>query len=156
MTEKRMAAVESTAYLNLQAAINMARAQQGDLMRRLDVTGSKKYFRSGLGLLEKAVEEIAATVPDAQLEHFERQKLSLKMIVGIKAQMPRDSDAEHGRWLSFKELDIVATAIRQCCLTCTTDDPQQQKQCPFCRLLEVLPTNKPDEDARGCGYFTMW
>ena len=154
---KRMVSKEQQAFLNLQAAVNMARIQEADLSGRLAGVGrAKQCFRSGLGMLERCIMKINDSVPELQLEHFERQKVGLKMIVGIKAQLPRCPDAEFGRWLSFTELDVVATAIREACRTCTIDDPQEQRRCPFGKLLEVLPTNKPDEYAPGCGYFTIW
>lgn len=154
---KRLVSTEQMAFINLQAAVNMAKVQEEKLARRLDmIPGAKRYLRSGIGMLNKLVQEINATLPIEQLDHLDRQKGYTKFIVGVKAQLPRDPDSEFGRHLSFKELDVVATAIRECCRICTTDDPQQQKQCPFCKLLEVLPTDKPDENARGCGYFEMW
>lgn len=154
---KRLVSTEQMAFINLQAAVNMAKAQEEKLARRLDmIPGARRYLRSGIGMLNKLVQEINATLPFEQLDHLDRQKSYTKFIVGVKAQLPRDPDMEFGRHLSFKELDIVATAIRECCRICTIDDPQQQKQCPFCRLLEVLPTDKPDENAGGCGYFEMW
>ena len=154
---KRMVSREQQAFLNLQAAANMAKAQEDSLARRMEwVPGAKKYLRSGIGMINKAIGLLNESVPPEQLDHFERQKESLKMIVGIPAKLPRDSDAEFGRWLSFRELDVVATAIKECCRACTIDDPQEQKQCIFCKLLEVLPTDKPDENATGCGYFTIW
>ncbi len=78
------------------------------------------------------------------------------MTVGITAQQPRNRDSNFGRWLSFNDLDVVADAIRECCRVCVIEDPQQQKQCPYCKLLEKLPTDKPDEHATGCGYFAIW
>lgn len=154
---KRLVSSEQMAFINLQAAVNMAKVQEEKLARRIDmIPGAKRYLRSGIGMLNKLVHETNATLPIEQLDHLDRQKGYTKFTIGVKAQLPRDPDREFGRHLSFKELDIVATAIRECCRICTTDDPQQQKQCPFCKLLEVLPTDKPDENARGCGYFEMW
>lgn len=157
ITPKRMAYAEQQAYFKLRAAAKMAACQEEDLSRRMqNMPGAKKYLRSGVGMLNKLVSDLDSTIPPEQREHFSRQENSLRMIVGIKAQMPRDSDAEFGRWLSFHELDVVATAIRECCRACAIDDPQQQKQCKYARLLEVLPTDKPDENAPGCGYFAIW
>lgn len=154
---KRMAAKEQQAFLNMQAAIQMIKNQEPELERRISgISGAKRFLHSGTGMLDKLIKQLNDTLPPEQIDHFERQKETLKMIVGVKAQMPRDSDAEHGRWLSFHQLDVVATAIRECCLSCSITDPQQQKQCMFCKLLDVLPTDKPDENATGCGYFTIW
>ena len=154
---KRLVSAEQSAYQNLKAAAKMAALQEAALTRRMaGIPNARKYLRGGIGMLNKLIQEIDATMPEEQHEHLARQADTLRMIAGVKAQMPRDSDAEFGRWLSFKELNVVATAIRECCYACTTDDPQQQKQCIFCKLLEVLPTDKPDENAPGCGYFAIW
>lgn len=154
---KRMVAAEQAAYLNLLAAVNLAGKQEPGLAKRISATpGAKRCLHSGLGMLRRFFIDMDRTIPPEQLEHFEKQKQGLRMIVGIKAQMPRDADAEHGRFLSYKQLDVVATAIRECCRMCSVSDPQQQKQCPYAKLLDVLPTTKPDESAPGCGYFTIW
>lgn len=154
---KRMASDEQSAYLSLRAAINMANAQEETLSRRMEgIPGAKRYLHSGLGMLRKLVAGLDSTIPPEQYDHFERQIPTLKMIIGIKAQLPRNYDQECGRWLSFEQLDVVTTAIRECCLVCNITDPQDQKQCMYRKLLDVLPSDKPDEDARGCGYFTMW
>ena len=86
-----------------------------------------------------------------------RQLSGLYMSVGVKNVISgQNRDNEVGRLLTFNELDVVADAIRECCRTCSIDDPQQQKQCRYCKLLDTLPTDKPDEAARGCGYFAIW
>ena len=155
--KKRMVYQEQRAFINLQGAVNLAKAQEEDLSHRINsIPGAKRYLHSGIGMLNKVIELLNDTVPQEQQDHFRMQKATLKMIVGIKAQMPRDKNAEFGRWLSFNLLDIVADAIKECCCTCTIGDPQQQKQCKYARLLEVLPTDKPDENAPGCGYFAIW
>jgi hypothetical protein len=157
MSEKRMVAAEQAAYLNLLAAIHTAKKQEEALARRMSkLPNAKRCMHSGIGMLNRLMVDIDATIPAEQKAHFERQKQGLRMIVGIKAQMPRDPDAEHGRFLSFKQLDVVANAIRECCRVCDLTDAVQQAKCPYAKLLDELPTTKPDEDAPGCGYFTIW
>lgn len=154
---RRMAAKEQTAFLNMQAAIRMIKTQEPNLEHRISgIPGAKRFLHSSIGMLDKLISQLNDTLPQEQIDHFERQKETLKMIVGIKAQMPRDPDAEFGQWLSYKDLDVVTTAIRECCLTCNISNPQDQKKCMYAKLMEKLPTDKSDEAAVGCGYFTIW
>ena len=156
-TTKRMVSAEQKAYLDMLASISQLAFAEEGLARRIEsIPRGKSLLHGGRGMLVKLGNELANTLPPEQREHFRRQLPALRMIVGVKAQMPRAADGEHGRWLSFKQLDVVATAIRECCRTCTIDDPQQQKQCMYAKLLDVLPTDKPDENATGCGYFSIW
>ena len=154
---KRLVSSEQMAFINLQAAVQVIKKQKEKLSGRLKmIPGGKRFLHTGTGMLDRLIREINATMPKEQFDHMERQKGYTKFIVGTKAALPRDPDREFGRWLSFKELDVVATAVRQCCMVCGIDDPQQQRQCPFCKLMEVLPTDKSDENASGCGYFAIW
>ncbi|MBP3404738.1 MAG: hypothetical protein J6N18_01435 [Kiritimatiellae bacterium] len=154
---KRLVSAEQMAFLNLQAAVRVIGKQEDALGNRLAmVPGGKRYLHTGTGMLNRLIKEIEGTMPPEQLEHLNRQKAYTRFIISTKAVIPRCPDKEFGRWLSFKELDVVASAIRECCRTCTLDNPQDQKQCPYCKLLEVLPTDKSDENAPGCGYFSIW
>lgn len=54
------------------------------------------------------------------------------------------------------QLAVATKAIREQCALCTIEDPAQQAQCPYGKLLDVLPVDKIDEDARGCGWFHSW
>lgn len=124
------------------------------LLSSFDVRKVVEHDESGCGMDYKAVPVEA--IVNAPTIDAEPVRHGLRMIVGIKAQMPRDPDAEHGRFLSFHQLDVVANAIRECCRVCDLTDTAQQAKCPYAKLLDELPTTKPDEDAPGCGYFTIW
>ena len=142
MNEKRMVSAEQKAYIDLLGAISRLAYIEDGMGRRL------KSIPRAMFRLKGATSNLMSLSADILG--------GLRVITGISAQMPRDADGTFGRWLSFKDLDVVATAIRECCRTCTTEDPQEQKKCMFCKLLDILPTEKPDEGARGCGYFTIW
>lgn len=157
MTEKRMVSAEQKEFINLLGALSQLVFVEDGLGKRIaDIPRAKWRYKGALSQLARLSNDLTRSMPREQRDHFTRQLPHIRMIVGIKAQIPRDPDAEHGRFLSFKELDVVATAIRECCRTCAIEDPQQQKQCHFCKLLEVLPTDKPDESSNGCGYFSIW
>jgi hypothetical protein len=78
------------------------------------------------------------------------------IMTGIKAQMPRDPDATFGQFLNFHQLDVITKAIQEQCALCTIEDPAQQAKCPYAKLLDVLPVDRIDEDAKGCGWFHSW
>ena len=117
----------------------------------------KGYINSSIALLAKAANEMTRTLPDEQREHLRRQLIGLYMHVGVRDPIANQKrTGTGGRLMTFTELDVVTDAIRECCRVCTIDDPQQQRKCKYCKLLESLPTNKADEHAKGCGYFSVW
>lgn len=156
--EKRMVSTEQKALLELHAIIAQSAFVERALEKRIaGIKGAKGWLHSAQSLLTKLANELSGSAPEEQRKHLGRQLVGLYMHVGVRDKYAeKKRDATGGRLLSFNELDVVATAIRECCRTCTIDDPQQQKQCPYCKLLESLPTDKPDENARGCGFFAMW
>lgn len=155
--QKRMTANEQKGYIDLLGIISKMAFLEDNLGKRIRAVDKGNFrYKGAMSNLVRLSNDILRTAPLEQREHIRRQLPSIMMIVGTTAQLPRNYDAEYGRWLSFNDLDIVCTAIRECCRTCTLEDPQQQKQCPYKKLLDVLPTDKPDESARGCGYFTIW
>lgn len=158
MDKKRMVANEQKAFLELHAVIGQSGFVEEGLQRRINsIKGARGWMHSAQALLAKVANELTMTLPDEQREHLRRQLVGLYMHVGVQDKIANQKRAsEGGRFMTFKELDVVADALRECCRMCSIDDPQQQKQCQYCKLLESLPTNKPDEDARGCGFFTMW
>lgn len=154
---KRMTANEQKGYIDLLGIISKMAFLEDDLGKRISAVNRGNFrYKGSLSNLVRLSNDILRTAPPEQQEHIRRQLPAIRMIVGTTAQLPRNYDAEYGRWLSFNDLDIVAAAIRECCRTCNLDDPQQQKQCQYRKLLDTLPTMKPDESARGCGYFTIW
>lgn len=158
MDKKRMVANEQKAFLELHAVIGQSGFVEQGLEQRIgNIKGAKGWLHSAQALLTKVANELTFTLPDEQRDHLSRQLRGLYMHVGVQDKISNQKRASTGgRFMSFAEMDIVADALRECCRFCAIEDPQQQRQCKFCKLLESLPTNKPDEDARGCGFFTMW
>lgn len=157
MDVKRMVSAEQKEFINLLGIVAQLAFVEDGLGRRISsIPRGKWRYKGAMSNLARLVNDLTHSIPKDQQAHFRRQLPAIRMVVGVKAQLPRDYDSTYGRWLSFTELDVVATAIRECCRTCTISDPQEQKQCKFCKLLDALPTDKPDENSRGCGYFTIW
>ena len=154
---KRMVSAEQKEFINLLGVLSQLVFVQDGLERRMRTIPRAWWrYKGALANLARLANDLTRSMPKKQQDHFKRQLPAIKMIVGVRSQLPRNYDSAHGRWLSFEDLNVVATAIRNCCLTCSINDPQEQKQCPYCKLLEVLPTDKPDESSNGCGYFTIW
>lgn len=158
MNKKRMVYAEQKAFLELHAVISQMGFVIQGLERRIgSIKGVKGYINSAIALLTKAANEMTLTLPDEQRAHLRRQLIGLYMHVGIRDKFAEAKrNAKSGRLMSYEELDVVADAVRECCRFCNINDPQQQKQCKFCKLMDSLPVDKPDEDATGCGYFAMW
>ena len=158
MTEKRLVANEQKAALELHAIIGQINLSELNIAKRLDaIPRAHQRLRTARTLLTQIANEVVLTAPPEQRSHLSRQLPGLYMHIGVKDKIAQQKrDGEEGRLLSWRELDVVTSAIRECCRTCNITDPQQQKQCMYCKLLESLPTDKPDESATGCGYFTIW
>lgn len=158
MTEKRLVANEQKAALELHAIIGQINLSELNIAKRLDaIPRARQRLRTARTLLAQIAKEVVLTAPPEQRSHLLRQLPGLYMHIGVKDKIAQQKrDGEVGRLLSWRELDVVTSAIRECCRTCNITDPQQQKQCMYCKLLESLPTDKPDESATGCGYFTIW
>lgn len=154
---RRMDAGEQKEFINLMGIISqMAHLEDGIGRRIAAIPRGRFRLRGAMSSLVRLANDLTRSMPGEQREHMRRQLPAIRMIVGTTAQLPRSCDSTYGRWLSFKELDAVASAIRECCRTCAISDPARQRQCMYCRLLDSLPTDKPDEFATGCGYFTIW
>ena len=154
---KRMVSVEQKEFINMIGAMSQLAFAEDSLGKRMKTIPRAWWrYRGVLCNLGRLVNDLTRSMPKEQQDHIRKQMPAIKMIVGVDYQLPRYYDSTYGRWLSFEDLNVVATAIRNCCLTCSINDPQEQKQCPYCKLLEVLPTDKPDESSNGCGYFTIW
>lgn len=154
---RRMVSAEQKEMLNLLGIISqMAFLEDGIGQRISEMPKGKFRLKGALSNLVHLANDLTRSMPKEQRDHIKMQLPAIKMIIGPKSQLPRNYDSTYGRWLSFEQLDVVASAIRECCRTCSINDPQEQKQCAYCKLMDVLPVDKPDENARGCGYFTIW
>ena len=158
LPEKRMVSAEQRATLELHAIIAQMKFIEDGVGQRIKrIKGGMGLLHSSRGLLTRLANELVLSAPLEQQKHLGRQLVGLYMNIGVRDKIAQQKrDGEIGRLMTFNELDVVADAIRECCRMCTIDDPQEQKKCKYCRLMNVLPTNKPDENARGCGWFTAW
>ena len=158
MEKKRMVSSEQRGFLELHAVIGQSGLAEELIQKRLaQIPGAKGWLHSAQALMAKVANELTKTLPDEQRDHLCRQLHGLYMHVGVQDKIANQKrTGTGGRFMNYTELDTIADALRECCRFCTIEDVQQQRQCKFCKLMESLPTNKPDEDARGCGYFTMW
>lgn len=157
MTEKkRMVSNEQHEFINILGCVSQLALTDSIEKRIKSIPRGWFRYKGALTNLATLINDLTMSMPEKQMLHIKKQLPAIKMTVGVKAQMPRDHDAEYGRWLSFNDLNVVATAIRECCRTCAIEDPQEQKKCVYCKLLDVLPTDKPDENSNGCGYFYIW
>lgn len=156
MDAKRMVYVEQRDYLAICGVIIQLKHLEG-LERRLGKTKRGNFrLKGAIANLEALKQDLLASTTPEQREHFERQMPHLKIYIGIDAKLPTDKNASFGRMFNVNELNIVATAIRDCCQNCTCTDPQEQKKCIYYKLMQVLPQDIPDENSSGCGYFGMW
>lgn len=155
---KRMVSDEQSGLLELHAVISQMGISEKKLERRIASTpNASKRIHTCIRMLTNLVNSLALTAPVEQRAHLGRQLIGLYMHIGVKDKISMQRrDSEIGRLLTYTELDVVADAIRECCRTCTIEDPQQQKTCKYCKLLDALPIDKPDEASNGCGYFSMW
>ncbi len=158
LPEKRMVSAEQRSTLELHAVIRqLSYIEEGVGPRIKRIKGGMRLLHTAKGLLVRLANELALSAPKEQQEHMGRQLAGIYMHIGVRDKIGQQKrNGEIGRLMTFNELDVVADAIRECCRMCTIDDPQEQKKCKYCRLMNVLPTNKPDESARGCGWFTAW
>lgn len=154
---KRMVRDEQTKMLQLLGMIDLSESIMRGLSRRLEMvprgTARMKQVKS---LVAKLAFDVINTAPIEQRIHMRDQIPGIEIISGIKAQMPRDPEATFGQFLNFKQLAIATTAIQEQCALCTIEDPAQQAKCPYARLMDVLPVDKIDEEAKGCGWFHKW
>lgn len=154
---RRMVSGEQTKLLQLLGMIDLSQSVMDGLERRLKaVPRGMARMKQVKSLVAKLAFDVIGTAPIEQREHIINQMKGIEIISGIKAQMPRDLEATFGQFLSFHQLAIAAKAIREQCTLCTIEDPAQQAKCPYAKLLDVLPVDKIDEDARGCGWFHSW
>jgi hypothetical protein len=156
MDEKRMVAAEQRDYIALCGVITQLEHLEG-LERRMGMLPRSTFrLKGAISNLKSLKKSLLESTTQEQRDHFERQLPFIKIYVGIDAKIPTDPDSAFGRCLSLNELNVVATAIRECCKNCTVDDPQQQKKCIYRKLMNVLPCNFQDENSSGCGYYGMW
>lgn len=154
---RRMVSGEQTKLYQLLGMIDLSQSVMDGLERRLKaVPRGMARMKQVKSLVAKLGFDVIGTAPIEQRDHIINQMKGIEIISGIKAQMPRDPEATFGQFLNFHQLAVATKAIREQCALCTIEDPAQQAQCPYGKLLDVLPVDKIDEDARGCGWFHSW
>lgn len=154
---RRMVSGEQTKLVQLLGMIDLSQSVMDGLERRLKaVPRGMARMKQVKSLVAKLGFDVIGTAPIEQREHIINQMKGIEIISGIKAQMPRDPEATFGQFLNFHQLAVATKAIQEQCALCTIEDPAQQAKCPYGKLLDVLPVDKIDEDAKGCGWFYSW
>ena len=154
---KRAVKVEQIRTYELLAMIDISGTIQADMGRRLSmVPRGMARLKSARSIIAKLAFDVLGTIPIEQREHMVQQIEGLQTFVGIRAQLPTNPDSTFGYFLSRDNLEIVNKAIREQCMLCATEDPSEQAKCPYAKVLNVLPIDKQDEDAKGCGWFHTW
>ena len=154
---KRLVRDEQTQLFHLLSMIDLSQRIMDKIPGRLNsVPRGMARMKTVKSLVSKLSFDILNTAPIEQRDHITNQTKGLITVTGVKAQMPRDMASEYGVFLNFKQVEIVEKALREQCTLCTIEDPAEQAKCPYGKLLNVLPVNKADEKAKGCGWFHTW
>ena len=154
---KRMVSDEQTHLIQLLAMLDLSERVMETMERRLNaVPKGMSRLKTVKSLVAKLAFDIMNTAPMAQRAHIHNQMLGITTLTGVKAKMPRDLEREFGIFLNFRQLFVVEKALHEQCMLCATEDPAQQAKCPYAKLLDVLPVDRIDEDAGGCGWFNNW
>lgn len=154
---KRMVKDEQLALMQLLSMIDVSRIIMERLERRLQaIPRGIARIKTVRSLVSRLSLDILDTMPIEQREHMQNQVKGLTTITGVRSQLPRDYDATYGLFLNNDQLAIIGDALHEQCMLCTTEDPGKQAKCPYARVLNVLPMDKLDEGAPGCGWFNNW
>lgn len=153
MDQKRMNASEQSAHLEIIACVAALRRVSRNLTRLNDIKRGKFWLNGAITSLQNLSNALDATIPDGQHESLRRQIHNLRFHVGVTS-IANQYNADYGRWLSFNQLDIVGDALKNVCMMCTKNT-QEQRQCPYAKLMDSLPIDKPDDHSNGCGYFGL-
>lgn len=154
---KRMVKSEQIAMFQLLSMIDVTHRIMDNLERRLSGIprglANMKMIRS---LVSKLSLDVLDTIPIEQREHMVNQMKGLVTMTAVRNQLPINEGATFGLFLNNDQLSIVEDALREQCMLCTTEDHGEQAKCKYAKLMNVLPLNKMDENARGCGWFHGW
>jgi len=154
---KRMVRDEQTKMYQLLGMIELIQNVMDGLDRRLKmIPRGVARAHTAKSLITKLAFDVINTAPVEQRKYIRDQIVGIEIMTGIKATMPRDPEATFGQFLNFHQLSVVADAIQDQCVLCTIEDPAEQAKCKYRKLLDVLPVDKVDEDAKGCGWFHSW
>lgn len=154
---KRMVSDEQRHFIQLLAMTDLSDQVMETMGRRLNaVPRGMTRIKMVKSLVTKLSFDILNTAPVTQREHIINQVKGLTTITGAKAKLPMDMESEFGIFLNFRQMYIVEKAIYEQCELCATEDPAIQAKCPYKKLLDVLPVDKIDESAGGCGWFNNW
>ena len=102
-------------------------------------------------LAVKLLENVLATLPTNQLQSLRRNLPHVGVAVGIKRDRSQD---DYGRYMSLDELEILASASREKCLTCTKT-VMEQRQCALKKVLDTLPIEGIEDSEKGCPYMFL-
>lgn len=141
-------------HISIIACIRTLKDVEPRIAKRLDSVPKSRFFlRGAIKNLEKLSDGLDATVPDHQHEMLRRQLNTLCVSIGVK-NAGNSRDTTYGRWLSFKDLDLVGEVFKEHCMMCGKD-VQQQRTCPYAKLLDTLPIDEPNPNGAGCKWFTL-
>lgn len=153
----RMVRDEQTKMYQLLGMADLCDSVAEGLERRLKmVPRGTARMKQAKSLITKLAFDVINTAPLEQRAYMRDQLAGMEIMTGIKAKMPRDPNATYGQFLNFHQLAIVSKAVQEQCSLCVIEDPAEQAKCPYKKLLDILPVDKMDENAKGCGWFHSW
>ena len=153
----RMVRDEQTKMYQLLGMADLCDSVAEGLDRRLKmVPRGTARMKQAKSLITKLAFDVINTAPLEQRAYMRDQLAGMEIMTGIKAKMPRDPNATYGQFLNFHQLAIVSKAVQEQCSLCVIEDPAEQAKCPYKKLLDILPVDKMDENAKGCGWFHSW
>lgn len=154
MEQKRMNSTEQLEHISIIGCIRTLKDVEPRISGRLDgIKKSRFWLRGAIKSLEQLSDALDATVPDHQHETLRRQLGTLCVSIGVK-NAGNGRDTTYGRWLSFKDLDLVGEVLKEHCMMCTKDI-QQQRACRFAKLMDTLPMDQPNPNSAGCKWFAL-
>lgn len=154
---KRMVKDEQLALMQLLSMMDLSRIVMERLERRLQaIPRGIARIKTVRSLVTRLSLDVLDTMPIEQREHMQNQLRGLITITGVRNQLQRDDDANYGLFINNDLLSIIGDALHEQCMLCTTEDPGEQAKCPYAKVLNVMPNDRIDENAPGCGWFNNW
>ena len=154
---KRMVKDEQLAMFQLLSMTDLTRLIMQRLERRLQsLPRGMAQIKTIRSLVSRLSLELLDTIPIEQREHMVNQIKGLVTVTAIRGKLPMNEDSTYGLFLNNEQLAIAGQALREQCMLCTAEDPGEQAKCPYAKLLNVMPMDKLDENATGCGWFNNW
>lgn len=153
MDMKRMNALEQASHLEIIACIAALNRAARNLTRVGEIKRGNFWLKGAITSLNNLSNALDATIPDDQHESLCRQISNLQFSIGVTSASSQ-YNKNYGRWLSFNQLDLVGEALQNTCFTCNKD-VQEQRKCPYAKLMDSLPIDQPNPNSSGCKYFGL-